>query len=441
MWIAALTLTWLGSGSGMSLQRSPIEVIQVFERVTGCFAPSEGRHYQWSRDGDSYRLGRSTVSLADVGSIRTLLLSSTSETRDVLASIGVTAETVLGHEKSILPQAHPLGKWVLEHNGGKAPSAVRDLLRSDELRAAMLDHLLYRGWSSTGGIQYSVTLPGKPAITATSRTPVGWMLPWRIEADGRTWESANVEISKALLRFADDASVVRATLNGTQYWSSEFWTESSFWFFQQERFDAPVCEATCTLIPGFDRVADRFRIESSRLMNLESLQVDLKLPPASPIDRVRWWIRIDEGSPTSDWTGLFPVHDRAAAAVQKEPWIDAWRNMGLERSVRLDVAGKIGMSRPSIDRDVISCWHHAGFEGEPEWQLHLDRSSEEAATVHLSSEQTGGIITSARAAAAGHWLDGLELFLSSTDTLGYVRVDPHGSWQRRTFDRRTGAAR
>jgi len=415
------------------------DALVLHDEFAACMVEPYEHDFEWVPAGDSYQCGTETVSRSAVEALRRIALASRQEPPDFLATLGVTPAAVEQHRAEILGQFEGAEGYGLNKHPLPARDDLENVLRFDVISQALRDELRYfRKSSSTTFVEIRVTLPGEVPITITSegQGDTGWLLPWQIETPDRTWRSWNIEIPRAILPLLDASSPNRYVLDGTSYWSDYFWTSSFLWWeIYDYRLDAIGPASRYETLPGYADVAPWFHVESSRPGSggdAYGVVMAITAPSDGPIQHVRWWNPLENGTPSSSWTDFLVAWDRSVEAVRWHDWIEAWRLSGNDRRVRLLAVGRNAFVRSDRDENVMLAWNHAGLRGEPGVEIELQRGEQTAATVFLSCDEPGALIVSAIPGAGDHWLDRMDVaFHPHTPT--YLRVDASGKPELRAM--------
>ncbi len=106
---------------------------------------------------------------------------------------------------------------------------LEQYLSYDYLAPRILNWVQGRSWFPTLSRYFEVVLPGEPTITVSSHGLIPWMFPWKVTVGTESWEVADPDISRALIPLADPEGNCIDLLAGSQYWTTEFWRDASFW--------------------------------------------------------------------------------------------------------------------------------------------------------------------------------------------------------------------
>jgi hypothetical protein len=424
--------TWLAEAP----QRRPS--IKVHDKTSGCFH-SDVRDYEWEqRDGGFWRRG-SLLDTEWVEALRKQILGSSGTPADLLAQAGITPASLASHREEILRTAWPESQPPKDPDHPILPPELEPLLSYDTLAPHILDELLSKNWSSTTNYYLSVEIPGDPVLKIRSRGLVPWKLPWTIEAGGKTWESCDLALSRSLARLLDAEGPNKSLIDGTRYWAEEFWKEENFW----ERFvgralDAALSGVEYARLEGYVEAMDRFRVVDAQSgsinMQPESLFLGLESIAPSALDAAWWWNPLKDGQPTSTWRDFFFAYDAALDLVEKQAWLGEWKAAGPERTLEVHVVGRVGYAETMRDDFVVPPWKHAGFSGDPSFEILLRRKGNWCGTVWLSKEEPGALIETANGGGAGHWFDKLNFSFHPTEPT-YGRVDGQGNFELRKIER------
>lgn len=85
------------------------------------------------------------------------------------------------------------------------------------------------------------------------------------------------------------------------------------------------------------------------------------------------------------------MFDACAAAIEKLPFLRAWKEGGAGRRICLDAVGTTGYSETGMDAFVLPAWTDSGLAGDPEFELLL-RQGDSWARIFISSAADGAIL-------------------------------------------------
>jgi hypothetical protein len=277
-------------------------------------------------------------------------------------------------------------------------------------------------------------------VESEGKTP--WMLPWTVRAGEETWALHDIDVPLAVLALADPEGPCASRLDGAWYWTDRFWSDASFWQrFLGVELDRALSMEAYVRLPFYEAFARYFRVEAVRSghinMQPESLFFEIEaLGPSPLIDRARWHDPLVDGRPTLGWDVFLRTYVDASDALARQPWLLAWKSAGPDRSIRLQASGTQGHAAWMLEALVLPAWIHAGFDGEPAFELSLSRGRTRCATVFLARRDASALITTAKPTKAGeHELDRLELsFHPRGKPPTYARVGPDGRIEVRTIE-------
>ena len=434
-WVAPVG-TRLASAQSTRPVRETRGAILVHDVVAGCFLIEE-REDKWWLDGETYRCGERSLSRARVEEIRATLLAAPETVEGVLASVGVTPDSVAAHRDEILAAAMPYSwktsaQWPGAAGRGEVPVLPPELewLLGYEANARRArSKLVDRGLASLDTMIFQVTLPGDPTIVARSESQSGWMLPWTIEAGGRTWTSPDVRVSRALLELAAPDGPCRATLDGEAYWTDGFLPRSAASGAPSARSSTRRCRRKAYVqLTGYASVLRRFEIvevlTGSVNMLPEAMQFDLDARQPALVDTVRWFNLLEDGKLTSTWEDFERAIASVHQAASRHAWLAEWKHAGPGRFLMAEVAGHERHADRFADDFVAPAWRHAGLPGEPAMRLHLMLDGESIGSVWLADDDARALIVRARPdkeRVTKHWFDELDVsFHPKTPTYALV---------------------
>ena len=430
--LAILTLVALAS--------APQEV-RILDVERGCYGEAE-REDVWKIQAEQLVCGERSLPLERLETLRQLVLSAQPETSfsagRLLDSVGITSQTVAAHRDSLLEAALP-STWKPAEGLPQLPAFLEPLLRWKALRDPLARELAGANWSSTLTYRLEVRLPGEPEILLTSQGLTPWMLPWDIQVGRKTWRSPDVRISRALLEWVAPDGPCGKLLDGTAYWQEGIYSDRDFarrWI--GAKLDAAFSNQAYAALEGWEPASALLRVDKVMTGNVnmqpESMFFELSSRYPATIDALRWWNPLDEGVCTRTWHDVLGAWRDGTLAVERESWLGEWKRAGPARGIGLDVVGRTAISAILLEKLVLPAWHHAGFTGQPDFELLLRREGRWTATVFLARGQAGGLITTAHRGEGQHWLDAQEFsFHPRSDPPTYGRVDAAGRFELRTL--------
>jgi len=409
--------------------------IRVHDATSGCLH-SDARDYVWTQAEGGFRRGNDFVAQTDIDALRKQVLSSSGTPEDLLSRIGITPASIAAHRDVILETAWPESQ---QPKGGQRelPAELEPLLHYESLAPHILAELTGKNWTSTTHLDVRIEIPGDPAITIASDGLVPWKLPWRIEAGGKSWESCDIELSRSLKRLVDPQGPNAELLDGTRYWSEDFWRNNSFWDrFVGRALDSALSGQQYTKLEGYLEAMDRFRVDKvqsgSINMQPDSLFLEISARYPSLLDGAWWWNPLKDGKPTSNWREFLAVYDAALRRVEGQAWLQDWKNAAPDRTLEVHAVGRVGFAARMRDNFVVPPWKDAKFRGDPEFEILMRRKGDWCGTVWLSSTEPGALIATAHKGPGDHWFDRLE-FSFHPKVPTYGRVDAAGSFELRTI--------
>lgn len=421
--------------------RGAAPAILIRDVSSSCYHHDE-RTYEWKLEDEHWVLGDRSLSRAQVEAIRELLLESTLDRSHLLEELGVTPQSLAEHRDEILSAALKWSWRTEQPRPVEIPPKLEYLLEFEYLSEPILREALGGNWGSTAGGSFEVVFPGVPVVRAYSNGLVAHMLPWTVEAGGREWKTASLAVSRALLLLADPEGPSASLLDGTTYWSEGFWNDRDFW----ERWvGAPLDEALSgeeyARLPGYVQASQHFVVEDVMTgnVNMQPLSMFLEIRSRYPdlIGEVRWYNHLRDGAPTATWLHFLSTYAEALAAARKQPWLLDWKIAGPDRTIGLEIAGMQAISETDPELYIHPPWKHAGFGGEPEFELLLRREGRWCATVFLATNEPGALIATAHrlpgATEDDHWLDRLEVSYHPR-TPSYARVTAAGTCEVRDVE-------
>jgi len=201
--------------------------LRVLDAIRTGYGSTE-RIDTWVYSGFAFHCRARTMRDDEVAEIRRVVMAAPTRVDDLLATVGITPRTLAAHRDDVLAASLPRA-W--KENGGLptlSPELER-LLSYDNMRATIENELVGANHKGKGDNELEVVLPGDPEIIVRSSGPAPWMLPWEIEAGGRTWWSPDVRVSKALLPLVAPDGACAGLLDGEAYWTEDFYRDEDFW--------------------------------------------------------------------------------------------------------------------------------------------------------------------------------------------------------------------
>lgn len=411
--------------------------LRVTDKQGGCSYDADAG-YSLRQSAQGFGRGGKRVPTDEFRRLREVLLDASDGRDSLLQALGITQATIDAQRHAIL-EAALHGDSVTPP---VLPSEVRSLLDLDsvkrmvfeELDAVESDSVIV----STSWCSFAVELPGDPPIVASSRSCQPWMLPWTIRAGEREWRSWSTEVPKALSRLTVKDSPNAGLLDGTHYWSEDFWSDTSFWRGTLReglgvQLNAHHARQLATGLDGWTRASVEFELVEAEtgLINSCELSLALSVKPrgAVSIDGVRWYNRLADGLPTFGWDTLLALAAEAEAAVAKQPWLADWRAQGGE--IWLVAHDELGCGCGSLETWVLPAWRDAGNSGAPKYELNLTGSGKGYARVYLGQDEPASVITWAGLEGDGaHWLYGKDVSFHPSKP-EYLLVTPDGGFERR----------
>lgn len=421
---------------GSAPANAKVDAIRVHDASSGC-GYSNVRDYEWRGDLGGFRRGDVLRTQQEVDTLRVSVLASKDKSVDVLAQIGFTPAQLVARREEILAAA-----WPPSLDDGEprdVPGSVEALLSYEKLAPLVLAELVGPR-HGTEQRELRVVLPGTPVITIESDSLSPWKLPWHVSVGAEQWDCADVSMTRSLARFVDADGPNGELVDGTRYWTDEFWHDRRFWRWSAlyRELDSALAARRYTPLDGYAQAMERFTIDrvSSGQMNLlpDALVFELTPRSASPLDHARWWNTLVDKRPVSTWNDFVTVFDCARECVAAHAWLAAWKAAGPNRTLSLDAMGKYGFPGGVRRSNVVPPWRDAGFQGEPEFQVLLCRGRDWCGTVWLSRQEPGTLVEMASGGTTEHWFDRLEVaFHPAAPTYG--RIDANGKCEVRTVGR------
>jgi hypothetical protein len=461
-WLFVLT-SLLVVGHGRA-HVAPGEVrVRVEQRSAGC-NHSEGRQHEWLLEGDEFTWGDRRIPRTTMSALRQAIVDARHEVPELLDEVGVTPESLAAHRDEILATAMPdafrrKSSWA----SAVLPAEIRRLLAWDRVAPLIRDELLGKWWGSTEKRFVRVTFfTDGHELVVESHELVPWMLPWTVTVDGNSFTSEDLAIPRAVLGLVDPKGPCGDTLDGSDWWPDRFWTDGGFWRrFVGEELDPLLSKEVYTALPGWSRASQRFVVRRVRTgavdLRPDSMwfELDTLLPAA--IDAARWFDFLLDQWPAQTWDDFLALYEKANACAEAQRWLIEWKGLDPTRRIRLDAAGTRGIAELWVEDMVMPAWAHAGFPGEPEFQLLMLEDQRLVGTVYTSSRLRGALIETAhldrvmdgwrtslgsqereQGKIAHHWFDDLAFSYDPRgDAPTYGRVDADGHVEVRTMPRAT----
>jgi len=448
-------------GSFMQTPAPPGEgVVRIEQQASGCFHHEEGLH-DWVRVGDGYRWRGHELARADMEATLRAIVGARMEVPELLEEIGITPESFRAHRDEI---ADTVTQGTLARRRGEAELAreLDRLLEWDRIAPRIRRELLGKTGGSTERrlVRASFTIDGR-GVVVESKGLVPWMLPWTVTVDDASFTSEDPAIPRAMEKLVDREGPGADGLDGSSYWSGQFWSDAGFWGWSVSReLDAHLSQADAAALPGWHAASGRFKLLDARTGSAGFepdslfLQLESKVPAA--VDRAFWYVALVDGRPAQTWGDFLVLYERADACVRQQRWLLEWKALSPERQIRLDAAGTQGHAEGMLEELVLPAWEDAGFPARPELEIQMLEKGDGVGTLYLASAVHGCLIESAHVArrrvpASGaeggaseaaatepsiprHWFDDLGFsYHPGGDPPTYGRVDATGRVEVRTM--------
>ena len=451
----------------------PAPTVGVDQKANGCFHHEE-QHRDWVLSGDSFTCDGRKLARDEMDALRRAIVGARGYVPELLAEVGVTKEAFVAHRDqivaSVLPEAFKARKEGAK-GGTKDPppfppeleplldwERVAPMIRS-ELRGEML------GGTESRLVRVAFRLDGEEVV-AESESLVPWMLPWKVSVGGKSFQSEDLAVPRAVLKLLDPKGPCADLVDGASFWPERLWNLPSFWERVVGReLDTALSEREYTKLAGWERAAEVLAVRKVMTGNInlqpEAMFFELEARRPAAIDAARWHDFLVDGKPAQSWDDFLALYEKACACVAKQRWLMEWRRLDPKRLIELEAAGKSGISEKMLDALVLPAWRDAGFEGRPEFELLLRVDRNWIGTLYLATGTPGALIVTAnpdsarakrkgagppdapsegdaRGAPAHHWFDDLAFsFPPRGDPPTYARVDGEGKVEVRTMERAT----
>ncbi len=348
--------------------------IVVEDTSRGCFHSVGGTHRFVWRDG-GYVWRDEKVSESDLNRIRQAILEAAREPEGLLKALGVTPEGIAAQRDAILAASLP-EHW--RNRDGSLPPLTPEeegLLTYERLVPYLMCQLTGEGLYSTPSVMFRVRLPGNPPLEIASSWGRFCMLPFTVRYGEETWKIYDPNIPRMLRMLADPLGPNYKLLDGFAYWSEEVWHDKMFWHsVPGKELDHAFSTRAYRAMKGYAVASEVFRVKKARSggTNMISLSIHLDLEVIEPklINRIWWWVPLQDGKTQHDWLGLIDLLRQAEEHASLNEWVRRWRAGADDRTFELHAVGYRGYAE-DIDKRVLPPWQDAGLRGAPKYEFCL----------------------------------------------------------------------
>jgi hypothetical protein len=373
---AAVTLAAILGLSMSGRVKGEEQGIVVEERSQGCWfhSPGSTHRFEW-RDG-GYVWWDKRVSESDLNHIRQAVLQAPRDAQGLLKALGVTPEKIAEKRNDILAASLPKHWWNEDGSLPQLSPEEEHLLSYEVLAPDLLNRLTCEGLYSTTSVLFRVSLPGCPPLAVESTYERPCMLPFTVKYGDETWKIYDPNIPRMLKTLAHPWGPNYKLLDGFPYWSKDVWNDGMFWLSSPgTELDRAFSTRAYKAMKGYEAASEVFRVKEVRsgCINMVGLSIHLDLEVIEPklINRIWWWVPLQDGKTQYDWLGLIDLLEQAERHAGQNDWVRRWRAGADDHTFELHVVGYRGYAKEDIDKWVLPPWRDAGLRGVPQYEFCL----------------------------------------------------------------------
>jgi hypothetical protein len=305
----------------------------------------------YERYGDEYKSSKKSIPVSVVNQIRELTLASETKTSPDLKDFGITEESVRSNRETMLQSAFT--RFMEKHSEPhpsfeKLPKELQQLFEYETVAKNALAEIT--GSMNSAYDCVRISIPGDPSITLVSHHRQSGMLPWRVKAGDRTWQTYSRDLPKALAQIASPRSARYLAMDEPDhqfediasrnqgrgaFWPSGFFSQYGVW--SRDQVESYESIEAAKKLPGWPEASKIVKIEDAlkRTGGGVLIEADI-LDEKSVADKLRWDAdRLDRRADgfLHDWNDFLTWRLRMETAAHDLQWLRKWRSAGPNRSI------------------------------------------------------------------------------------------------------------
>jgi len=404
---------------------------------------------------DPIESNQPAITVQELQSLREGILKAPQTSEGLLEAYGITSESIASKRDMILH--HVVGDhWKLP--GGELPvipPEIEKKLTYDVVSPHLLAFFTGTSGWSTSNVKYLIVLPGDPKIKLETFCYHPGLMPFTVTVEEESWKVFDPSIFPLLRKLFSPYSPFDQTIREADAWRKGVLTDMlSFWFsaYVGVDLDQHLSKQFFQNLNGYEDEGEVFEFEKASSGNFYpyglSVSFDLKVKKHGSIQKVSWYIPLDQEPPEKGIGILVENFQVAENLLSKHQYIQNWQQVDEERSVRFRTKGERGYTDNLDDYKeyILTAWKQAEFKGMPEYQISLygkqpTKSGVKnghvgmVADVYLGSEEDRILILDLRA-GENPWGVEDKFFITDFNAPRFGIATPEGTFTSKPFQKR-----
>jgi hypothetical protein len=404
------------------------DFIKVSDTIDGCFEHKKSE-CEYKKVGGQFVDKDKKIDERTVADVIKTFMESRKTTSFNAGELGITEESVARHHDQMVEAA-------VHWQSGVPRVVPKDLAYLFQLPnvAAQAETRMRMYENSTTKACLSVSIndssSNPQSIEVTSDKLCAWMLPWTVKVGQESWKTYSLDVPRAVAKIAPAGGPNYPLLDGSKYWSDEFYTDEHLWSLSAgEKLSRQAARDLAAGLVGYDEAMKKFELTDSSLASVfvepYSLVLDLKPKDSSTISSIKWYDHIQDRQPSANWSTFLENAQKCISAADQHTFLKEWLAGGADRTITCEISGKQCYAGLNMSPGVKKAWSNAKMPGNPEIAVDLRVGKGWRATIFLSPGEPRALVVGCRPGEGAHWLD-KQTVSSNPQSPAYILVGPDG---------------